>query len=143
MAPVSVQAVQRELLKPFRQPLPWLGLWVLAIIAVVVGSLSAPVMIPLGVDWADKIQHFAAYGFLAALAVQLFQSRAALCLAGLALAMLGVGLEFAQGAFTADRMQDGWDALANTVGVIAGLAVRLTPLRDAVLRLDARLFATP
>lgn len=142
MAPVSTSDSQRELLKPFRQPLPWIGLWALAIIAVVLGSLSAPVRIPLGVDYADKIQHFAAYGFLAAFAVQLFHNRAALCLAGLALAMLGVGLEFAQGAFTAERMQDGWDALANTLGVIAGLALRLTPLRDGLLKLDARLFAS-
>jgi hypothetical protein len=44
-----------------------------------------------------------------------------------------------QGA-TGTRIEDRWDALANTVGVIAGLAVRLTPLHDLLLRIEARLF---
>ena len=48
------------------------------------------------------------------------------------------GLEYAQGALTRTRMMDRADALANTLGVIAGLAVQLTPWRDALLRFDGR-----
>jgi hypothetical protein len=35
-------------------------------------------------------------------------------------------------------MQDPWDALANTLGVLAGAATALTPWRDLLLRLDRR-----
>ncbi len=40
--------------------------------------------------------------------------------------------------FTDDRVLDARDALANTIGVIAGLGTQLTPLRDVVLRLDRK-----
>jgi hypothetical protein len=51
---------------------------------------------------------------------------------------MGIGLEYAQGAFTADRMMDRMDALANTLGVIAGLGLQLTPWRDLLLHFDRR-----
>ena len=53
-----------------------------------------------------------------------------------AVVLLGIGIEYAQGTLTATRMGDPADALANTLGVIAGLATRLTPWRDALLRFD-------
>ncbi|HRN60546.1 MAG TPA: VanZ family protein, partial [Chiayiivirga sp.] len=53
-----------------------------------------------------------------------------------ALVLLGIGLEYAQGAFTDYRTLDMRDALANTLGVIAGLGTQLTPLRDLLLRID-------
>jgi hypothetical protein len=37
---------------------------------------------------------------------------------------------------TVTRMMDGWDALANCLGVLAGLATVLAPWRDLLLRLD-------
>ena len=48
----------------------------------------------------------------------------------LALALLGLGLEYAQGALTSTRLRDGGDALANTLGVLAGLATQFTPWRS-------------
>ncbi|MGH8044991.1 MAG: VanZ family protein, partial [Stenotrophomonas sp.] len=48
---------------------------------------------------------------------------------------LGVGIEFLQGALTVNRMADPMDALANSVGVLAGMALVFTPLRDVLLRL--------
>ena len=95
-----------------------------------------PTVIPLTV--ADKWMHAIAYFVLASCAVQLFRNWASLLGAGLGLVLLGIGIEYAQDAFTADRMIDARDALANTLGVIAGLATRLTPWRDLLLRLDGR-----
>ena len=53
---------------------------------------------------------------------------------GAGLVLMGVGIEFAQGALTSNRMADPMDAVANTVGVLAGMATALTPLRDMLLR---------
>lgn len=127
-------------LKPLRHPRAWLLLWLLAITVVVVLSLGPPLALPQAPKNTDKIEHALGYFLLAFSAVQLFASRRSLVLAGLGLVLLGVGLEWAQGAFTADRMPDPLDALANTLGVLAGLATSLTPLRDLLLRIESRLF---
>lgn len=112
-------------------------MWCLAIAGVVVFSLLPPPPMP-DFDSSDKVSHFIAYFVLAACAVQLFRNWPALLGAGLGLVLLGIGIEYAQDAFTDDRMIDPRDALANTLGVIAGLATRLTPLRDLLLRIDGR-----
>ena len=124
-------------LKPLRHPRLWCVLWCLAIAAVVVVSLMPPPPMPDFED-SDKWSHFLAYAVLAACAVQLFRNWPALLGAGLGLVLLGVGIEYAQDAFTADRMLDMRDGLANTLGVIAGLGTRLTPAHDLLLRLDGR-----
>ena len=48
-------------------------------------------------------------------------------------------IELAQAAFTVDRSGDPMDALADTIGVLCGLAIVLTPWRDALLRMQGRL----
>ena len=120
-------------LKPLRRRRLWLGLWMAAIAVVVVASLLPAIDLPRVPRGADKLEHFGAYCLLAAAAVQLFATRAALLRAGLGLVALGVALEAAQFLLTSTRMMDGWDALANTLGVLAGLATVLTPLRDLLL----------
>lgn len=122
-------------LKPLRRPRLWSALWCLAIAAVVVVSLLPAGELPQA-PGSDKLHHFLAYFALAAAAVQLYARWTSLLGAGLGLVLLGLGLEHAQGALTDSRMADRWDALANTLGVIAGLATRLTPWRDALLRWD-------
>ena len=124
-------------LKPLRHPLFWSAMWCLAIALVVFFSLRSPPPMPDFVG-SDKVSHFLAYFVLASCAVQLFRNWASLLGAGLGLVLLGIGIEYAQDAFTDNRMIDAKDALANTLGVIAGLATRLTPWRDVLLRLDGR-----
>jgi hypothetical protein len=125
-------------LKPFRRPRLWLGLWWLAIVAVVVGSLVSPPELPSTPVGSDKLAHFLAYGAIMAAAVQLFARRLHRWRVAGALVAMGMLLELLQGGLTATRMQDPWDALANTLGVLAGLATAATPLRDLLLRLDRR-----
>ena len=124
-------------LKPLRRPQLWLCLWWLAIVLGIAISLapSPSVTAPQG---SDKLVHFLCYGALAVGAVQLFATRAALLRAAVGLVALGVALELAQEALTSTRMLDPRDAAANTLGVLLGLLVARTPLRDALLRLDAR-----
>ena len=126
-----------DALKSFHRPQLWLCLWWLAIVLGIVISLVPPPAVdaPQG---SDKAVHFLCYGALAVGAVQLFATRAALLRAAVGLVALGVALELAQEAFTHTRMLDPRDAAANTLGVLLGLLVARTPLRDALSRLDAR-----
>lgn len=125
-------------LKPFRRPWLWAGLWAAGIAAVVMSSLVPLSDLPDLPAGSDKAEHFLAYALLAAGAVQLFARRLSLLSACVALVLLGIALEFAQGDMGLGRALDPRDALANTVGVLAGLATLLTPWRDALLRLDGR-----
>lgn len=125
-------------LKSLRFPLAWCVLWCLAMAAVVVFTLMPAPDLP-DAPGSDKLHHFLAYFALAASAVQLFARWPALLGAGLGLVLLGIGLEHAQGSVTDTRFADRMDALANTLGVIAGLATRLTPLRDLLVRIEARM----
>lgn len=127
----------RSALKPFRRRWLWAGLWSLAIAALVVVSLLPGPELP-RVPGGDKLQHVLGYAALAAGAVQLYDRWSSLLGAGLGLVLLGIGLEHAQGALTTTRMADPADALANTLGVIAGLGTRLTPWRDLLLRFERR-----
>lgn len=124
--------------KPLRHLPFWIGLWALAVLGVVVVCLIPPPPLPPLPENGDKAEHFIAYFLLSASAVQLFRRGRALLAVGLALVAMGACIEFAQGALTATRSADPFDALANTVGVAVGLATACTPLRDLLLRLQPR-----
>lgn len=125
-------------LRPFRRPRLWLGLWLTAVAAVVVLSLVNLSGLPPVPEGGDKVEHFLAYALLSASAVQLFATRRACLVVAVLLVGLGIGLECAQGALTATRMADPHDALANALGVVAGLSTAFTPLRHLLQALDAR-----
>lgn len=122
------------MLKPLRWPRFWLGLWWLAIAVTITVCLIPPPPLDLPPN-SDKVEHFLAYFVLAGAAVQIYRTRAALLWAAAGLVGLGIGIEFLQAALTDNRMADAMDALANSIGVIAGMALALTPLRDLLLRL--------
>ncbi|WP_147208545.1 VanZ family protein [Pseudoxanthomonas taiwanensis] len=105
----------------------------MAVAVVCVASLTPPPPMELP-RHGDKVEHLLAYAALAAAAVQVFRPGRALWAAGIGLVLMGVALEFAQGALTQTRMADPADALANTAGVLLGLGTRLTRWRDLLLR---------
>lgn len=125
-------------LKPFKRPWLWSGLWVLAIATVVFGSLAPGSDLPT-VPFSDKLQHFFAYAVLSAAGVQLFARRLSWAFVCVLLVLMGIGLEHLQAQMALGRTLDRNDALANTLGVLAGLATAFTPLRDLLLRLDRAL----
>lgn len=73
-------------------------------------------------DVSDKLLHVVAYAGAAALWGWAAFSRRAWWFAAPLLVGYGVGLEFAQG-FTPDRTPSVADAIANSTGVIVGLAI--------------------
>jgi len=125
----------KMMLKPLRRPRLWLGLWIAGIVGLIVVCLVPLDSLPPLPENSDKVEHLLGYFLLAAAAVQLFGSRRALSLAAVGLVALGIGVEIAQG-FTAYRSSDPADALANTLGVLVGMATVLTPWRDLLLRIE-------
>lgn len=121
-------------LKPLRRPWLWLGLWLLAQALVLTVCLLPHTELPPVPRNGDKVEHALAFLVLAAAAVQLFATPRALLRAGAWLLLLGVGIEFAQGALTPDRSADPFDVVADTIGILLGLATVWMPWRDALLR---------
>ena len=89
-------------------------------IAVLVASLLPTSALP-KVDLSDKVEHVIAYAVLAVLGGKAFPGRPWLLAA--ALAANGVGVEFLQHAMALGRQGDVLDALANTLGIAAGLGL--------------------
>ena len=86
----------------------------------------------------DKYEHIAAYGSLSFYFGQLI-SRFKLHLRyALALFCIGALLEILQG-LTGYRSPDWYDLAANSIGVLLGLLLCLTPLKSGVAMLDALL----
>ncbi|MDE2407501.1 MAG: VanZ family protein [Xanthomonadaceae bacterium] len=115
-----------------------MALWVMAIAIVVITSLVPGKDLP-QVGMNDKLEHFTAYGLLSASAVQLFARRLSWGFVCVLLVLMGIGLELLQGAMGMGRTMDSHDALANAMGVLMGLGIAFTPLRDLLLWIDRRL----
>jgi VanZ family protein len=122
--------------KPFARPQRWLGAWWTMVLAVVVGSMLPALLLPNVPEGGDKLEHLIGYALLSAAAVQVFATRAAAWRAAMGLVAMGVLIEVAQGTLTTTRSMDPFDALANTCGVLLGMATMWMPLRDALLRME-------
>jgi VanZ family protein len=129
-----------SLFRPFHRPRIWFALWLALIAAVITGSLLPADELPEPVfAGVDKLQHFLGYAALSGYAVMLFERARAHAIAALAMVLLGIAIEFAQGAITGSRRADSIDAFANALGVIAGWLVRYTRLQRLVQGLDTRM----
>jgi len=126
------------MLRSFRRPRLWSGLWIAMILAVIVLSLMPGPPIP-DVLTLGKFDHGFAYFCLAAMAVQLYAKRIAWLVAGAGLIALGIALEFAQGYLTDYRDMSAYDGMIDAVGVVVGLAIAWTPFADVLQRIDARM----
>jgi len=125
--------------KPLNNKKLWVGLWLCAIATVIVLSLISPPQFLVDLPKnSDKGEHFIAYFLLAFSATQVFYKSRFLLTIGLLLVLLGISLEWAQGAFTSTRIADPWDALSNTLGVLTGLVAGLTPLGNLLLKLQSK-----
>ena len=113
----------------------WTALGALMIAVVVILSLAS-VSQPVDVPGMDKINHVVAYGALMFWWGMVQPGRRWTW--AVVLVLLGIGLELAQ-AQTGYRTMDRWDAAANSVGVLAALALLFTPLRGSLAWFDRQL----
>lgn len=127
-------------LREFSRPALWLGLWYFGWLLCIALSLIPPPPVSLPVPAGDKIGHFLAYALLSAWAVWIFASARHQRRAALALCALGLLIEIAQGTLTRHRMMDGWDALADAIGVLVGLLLASGRASGLLQALDRALF---
>jgi len=113
----------------------WLILGWLMILGVVVVSLIPGQALPVtGVS--DKFEHGVAYGALALWFAGIYP-RSNYWLIAIGLSLLGIGIEFAQGAMSFGRQADYRDVFANMLGIAAGLAIALSWLGGWAQRVEA------
>ena len=125
-------------LKPLRHPRFWSMAWIVAVALVVAGSLLPPADLPAQALGNDKVMHFLGYFVLMAGAVQLYARRSSWVTMAVLLALMGVGLEWLQAWMHVGRTADRADALANTLGVLAGFTTGFMPSRDLLRRIDGK-----
>ena len=130
----DVMAAMRE----FRRPRLWLGTWAFGWLLCIVLSLIHPPQLGVDLPDSDKIGHFLAYALLSVWAVWIFASRRSHLLSAIALVLLGIAMELAQGALTDDRMMDVRDAWADTIGVLVGQLFAFSPARALLQKFEAR-----
>ncbi|HHW4669877.1 MAG TPA: antibiotic resistance protein VanZ [Xylella fastidiosa subsp. multiplex] len=135
-------AAMNLLLRPRWRPLLWLSLWIAAILVVIIASVLPQKDLPQVPAGGDKVEHLLTYFLLAWGAAVLFVRPLIVLAVGMGLVLLGIGIEVAQGMFTVDRLPDVADALANTMGVVLGMLMRLTPLDGVLVWLDTCLFGS-
>jgi VanZ family protein len=115
----------------------WQAIGVLMVVVVCAASLAPTLPPPPGLH-GDKLEHFVAYGSLAYWWGMLYPGRTQRWLACLLFVLMGIALEFAQGA-TGYRNFDVFDMAANTVGALLGRAAVETPFGRLLGALDRRL----
>lgn len=114
----------------------WLAIGYLLIVLVIYLSLSSsPVTIDTNLPYEDKLFHFIAYFVLTFWFMQIYHIRHYV-IAWVALFLcLGLTMEYLQG-FNPYRYGETADMAANTLGVMAGFGLSITPLRYILVKLE-------
>ncbi|MFN4283936.1 MAG: VanZ family protein [Alphaproteobacteria bacterium] len=108
--------------------------WIAGMATVALFSLSSQLGPPEG-PGMDKIVHFLGYMTLALQAQPAFATRRGALIAALCMIPFGLVMEFGQD-YVPGRQADGFDAMANSIGALIGIA-----LAPAFRRLCARFVA--
>ena len=117
--------------KPLRLHGMWRAIGFALVVAVLVVSLMpipADVELP---ENGDKLGHFLAYGTLMFWFGMLYPARRRQLAVAVAFCAMGVAVEFLQG-MTGYRSFEVADMAANSVGVLIGWCVALTPLKASL-----------
>lgn len=109
-----------------RHPRSWLVIgWTLVVLAVLVSLLPGKELPHTGMN--DKFEHSIAYALLALWFAGIYP-RSRYIVIAIALFIMGVGIEWAQGAMHLGRQADVRDVVANTGGIAIGLSLALIGL---------------
>lgn len=124
------------MLLPLRHPRTWLVVGWLFIGLAIVASLVPAQALPKPPGINDKMEHMAAYALLSLWFAGIYpRSRYAIIAAGLF--VLGIVIEWAQGAMHLGRQADVRDVIANSVGIAAGLTLALLWLGGWAQRVES------
>ena len=121
---------------PLRFPRLWLSLGWLAIALAIVVCLLPSNRLPQPPNLSDKSEHFLCYLLLSCWFAGIYP-RARYWIIGIGLLVMGVLIEFAQGAMGLGRQADAHDVLANSTGIVAGLLVCWWGLGSWTQRVEA------
>lgn len=111
---------------PLRYPKTWLALgWCLVALAVTLSLMPSTALPKVGLS--DKIEHAIGYAALTIWFAGIYP-RSRYLLIAIALLVLGVAIEFAQGAMGWGRVSEVRDVFANACGVTAGIVAALLGL---------------
>lgn len=109
-----------------RHPRSWLVIgWTLVVLAVLVSLLPGKELPHTGMN--DKFEHSITYALLALWFAGIYP-RSRYIVIAIALFIMGVGIEWAQGAMHLGRQTDVRDVVANTGGIAIGLTLALIGL---------------
>lgn len=111
----------------------WVAVGASLILLLLYGSLAPAKALP-QLSGSDKIWHAGTYFIVMAYFSQIYSTVRTRALIGAALIALGIAIEFIQPYV--NRHFDWLDALANSIGVFAGIAVSLSPFSKIIARLD-------
>jgi VanZ family protein len=114
----------------------WLSLGCVMVALVVYLSLtSSPVDTGLSFPYQDKVFHAFAYFVLMTWFAQIYHGRLQRNVIAVMLVIMGVMLEYLQ-SFDPDRYYEYADMLANSTGVVLGLLVTLTWVKNCLIRFE-------
>lgn len=105
---------------PLRFPRLWLSLGWTAVALAIFVCLAPMERLPQPPNVSDKTEHFLAYLLLSVWFAGIYP-RSRYWIIALGLCVMGVLIEFAQGAMQLGRHADARDVLANSTGILAGL----------------------
>lgn len=105
---------------PLRFPRLWLGLGWLAVALAIVACLVPMSQLPQPPSLSDKSEHIIGYVLLSCWFAGIYP-RSRYWIIGIGLAVMGVLIEFAQGAMHLGRHADAFDVIANCTGIVIGL----------------------
>lgn len=103
-----------------RFPKLWLGLGWLAVVLAIIVCLVPMNELPQPPGLNDKSEHIIGYVLLSCWFAGIYP-KSRYWIIGVGLAVMGVLVEFAQGAMHLGRQADPYDVLANCIGVLLGM----------------------
>ena len=114
----------------------WLVIgYALVALVVFLSLTSSPVDTGLNFPYEDKLYHVLAYFTLMVWFAQIYHDRLKRNLIALMLVLLGVALEYLQ-SFDPNRYSEFADMVANSTGVLLGLMLALTGLKNCLLNFE-------
>jgi VanZ family protein len=112
------------MLLALRHPRVWLVTGWLLVVLAVIASIMPLQHLPKPPGITDKMEHAAVYALLALWFAGIYP-RSRYVLIAIGLFLMGIVIEWAQGAMQLGRQSDLRDVVANSIGIAAGLTLAL------------------